>query len=91
MLHIEYTSKFKRDLKLAKRRKKDLSFLQEIMKLIAHEKPLSPRLKDHALTGNWNCHRELHIEPDWLLIYKLIPDEKVVIFVRTGTHADLFN
>lgn len=91
MLQVEYTSKFKRDLKLAKRRNKDIASLQRIMKHIEHEAPLNLRLRDHALTGNWSHHRELHIEPDWLLIYKLIPKEKVVIYVRTGTHADLFS
>jgi mRNA interferase YafQ len=90
MLQVEYTTRFKRDLKLAKRRNKDLPFLQGTMELIACEEPLNPRLKDHALTGNWIGHRELHLEPDWLLIYKLAPVEKVVIFVRTGTHSDLF-
>ena len=91
MLKVEYTTRFKRDLKLAKKRKNDMAFLQEIMNHIEHEKPLSARLKDHPLTGNWKAHRELHIEPDWLLVYKLIPEEKVVIFVRTGTHSDLFS
>jgi mRNA interferase YafQ len=90
MLQVEYTARFKRDLKLAKRRNKDLSQLQEVMKLIVHERPLSQRLKDHALTGNWVGYRELHLQPDWLLIYKLLPIKRVVIFVRTGTHSDLF-
>jgi mRNA interferase YafQ len=90
MLNVEYTTQFKRDLKLAKKRKKDLIALQQIMKKIEREESLNPRFKDHLLTGNWKTHRELHIEPDWLLIYKLIPDAKVVIFVRTGTHSDLF-
>lgn len=90
MLQVEYTSRFKRDLKLAKRRNKDLSLLQEVMQLIAHEKKLAQRLKDHALAGNWVGHRELHLQPDWLLIYKLLSKERVVIFVRTGSHSDLF-
>jgi mRNA interferase YafQ len=60
------------------------------MKKIEHEEILNPRLKDHPLTGNWKTHRKLHVEPDWLLIYKLIPAEKVVVFIRTGTHSDLF-
>jgi len=90
MLQVEYTTKFKRDLKLAKRRHQDLMSLRNVMKKIEHEKPLEPRFKDHSLGGNWVGHRELHVESDWLLIYKLIPDEKVVIFVRTGTHSDLF-
>lgn len=67
-----------------------MNALQQIMKKIEHEETLNPRCKDHSLTGNWKTHRELHVEPDWLLIYKLIPEEKVVIFVRTGTHSDLF-
>jgi mRNA interferase YafQ len=90
MLKVEYTSKFKRDLKLANRRKKNMFLLKRVMKHIEYEESLSTQLKDHALTGNWKNHRELHLEPDWLLIYKLIPEEKVVIFVRTGSHSDLF-
>jgi mRNA interferase YafQ len=90
MLNVEYTTKFKKDLKLAKKRNKDLDALRKIMKKIEIEEPLESNLKDHLLIGNWHEHRELHVEPDWLLIYKLIPKEKVVIFVRTGSHADLF-
>lgn len=90
MLNVEYTTQFKRDLKLAKKRKKNMASLQEVMKKIECEEKLNPKLKDHILTGNWKAHRELHIEPDWLLIYKLILEEKVVVFVRTGTHSDLF-
>jgi mRNA interferase YafQ len=77
--------------KLAKKRNKNLDLLREIMKKIEDEEKLSPRLKDHPLGNNWHGHRELHIEPDWLLIYKLIPNEKVVIFARIGTHSDLFS
>lgn len=91
MLKVEYTTQFKRDMKLANKRKKNMLTLQRIMKLIEREEILNPRLRDHSLTGHWKSHRELHIEPDWLLIYKLILEEKVVIFVRTGTHSDLFN
>jgi len=91
MLKVESTTQFKRDLKLAKKRKKDMAALQEIMKKIEHEENLSSKLKDHPLTGNWKAHRELHIEPDWLLIYKFVLEEDVVVFVRTGTHSDLFN
>lgn len=90
MLQVEYTTQFKRDLKLSKRRNKDLKSLQKIMELIEHEQALTTRLKDHPLSGNWIGHRELHIEPDWLLIYKILPKQKIVIFTRTGTHADLF-
>ncbi|MBV9575273.1 MAG: type II toxin-antitoxin system YafQ family toxin [Gammaproteobacteria bacterium] len=90
MLKIEYTTQFKRDLNLANKRKKNMVALQQIMTKIQYEETINPRFKDHPLTGNWRSHRELHIEPDWLLIYKLIPQENTVIFVRTGTHSDLF-
>lgn len=91
MLHIEYTTQFKRDLKLAKHRKNNLSLLQEIMETIASEKSLHFKYKDHLLAGNWQGHRELHIQPDWLLIYRLVPQEQTVIFTRLGTHSDLFD
>lgn len=90
MLQVETTTQFKRDLKLSKRRNKNLDALQKIMKLIEEERHLNSELKDHPLSGNWVGHRELHIEPNWLLIYKLLPKQNKVIFVRTGTHSDLF-
>lgn len=89
MLQVEYTTQFKKDLKLANKQQKDLSFLQEVMKKIEHEQPLPTKLKDHSLSGNWNGHRELHLTPDWLLIYKIV-QSTVVIFVRTGSHSELF-
>lgn len=91
MLNIEYTNQFLKDLKLAKKRGKDLNAIEMIMKLIQERKPLTIKHRDHSLKGNWNHHRECHINPDWLLIYKLIETENVVIFVRTGSHADLFD
>jgi len=90
MFAIEYTSQFKKDLKRAKRRGKCLAKIRMCMKQIASEDNLPQKLRDHSLSGNWQGHRELHIEPDWLLIYKLLLDEKTVIFVRTGSHSDLF-
>lgn len=90
MLQVEYTSQFRKDLKLSKRRGKKLDLLNVIMKQIEFEEEIDKNRHDHALTGNWRLHRELHIESDWLLIYQMIPNEKIVIFVRTGTHADLF-
>jgi mRNA interferase YafQ len=60
------------------------------MNQIREEMPLPSKLKDHTLLGNWNEHRELHLEPDWLLIYKINDKSKTVIFVRVGTHSDLF-
>ncbi len=90
MLIAEYTSQFKSDLKLAQRRHKNLELLKKIMDDIIHERPLNKKYRDHFLLGKWSGHRELHIEPDWLLIYKIFSNLRVVKFIRNGTHSDLF-
>ncbi len=79
---------FNRDVKLAEKRGKDMAKLRELVLLLAEEKPLSPRYKDHPLRGGWQHHRDSHIEPDWLLLYKI--DGNDLYLVRTGTHTDLF-
>ena len=83
------TSRFKRDYKLAQRRNKDVTKIQQIMRDLAQETPLPAANRDHALTGNYAGLRECHVEPDWLLVYELTEEE--IIFMRTGNHADLFD
>lgn len=79
------TTQFKKDYKIIKKRKLNLNLLKStILKLIDGEKLPS----DHILSGNWNGYRECHIQPNWLLIYKL--QDNIIILVRTGTHSDLF-
>ena len=90
MLMIEYTTQFKRDLKRIKKRKKNLHVIHDIIQLIQSEKIIPAKFRDHPLIGNWHHHRELHLEPDWLLIYKYELARNTVIFVRTRTHSDLF-
>lgn len=82
------TSQFKRDVKLAEKRGKKIALLKEIMAKLAKEEPLEPKYRDHKLTGNYKDHRECHVEPDWLLIYRTTSQE--IIYERTGTHSDLF-
>jgi mRNA interferase YafQ len=79
---------FKRDVRLAEKRGKDMAKLRELILPLAEETPLPPRYKDHPLSGEWKHHRDSHIEPDWLLLYKI--DDNDLYLVRTGTHADLF-
>ncbi len=81
-------AQFRRDVKLAKRRGKDTSKLRELIMLLAEGSALPPSCRDHPLSGEWKHHRDCHIEPDWLLIYKIDGDD--LYLVRTGTHADLF-
>ena len=79
------TTQFKKDYKIIKKRKLNLNLLKStILKLIDGEKLPS----DHILSGNWNGYSECHIQPNWLLIYKL--QDNIIILVRTGTHSDLF-
>jgi len=63
---------------------------EAMLLLIANDGPLAPEWRDHALTGNWADHRECHIGGDFLLIYRLTGDA-LVVFVRAGTHAELFD
>ena len=83
-----YTGQFKRDVKSAEKRGKNMSKLRDVMSLLIEEQPLPRKLFDHALQGEWSKSRDLHIEPDWLLVYTL--DGEVIRFERTGTHSDLF-
>ncbi len=83
-----YTGQFKRDAKLAQKRGKDMEKLRAVIRLLLSGKPLPRELNDHPLQGEWKPSRDLHIEPDWLLIYSI--DEATVLFERTGTHADIF-
>ena len=83
-----YTTQFERDLRLMQRRGKSIDKLKVVLTKLIDEEPLAERQLDHPLTGNYRGRRECHIEPDWLLIYKLVDDE--IIFERTGTHTDLF-
>ena len=88
MLTPVRSAKFKKDYKKAERQGKDLQKLKKIMVQLAKEESLEPKHKDHYLTGNYKGRRECHIEPDWLLIYKVVGNE--IFFERTGSHSDLF-
>jgi mRNA interferase YafQ len=83
-----FTKQFERDLRRMRKRGKDIAKLKGVMTMLIEEQLLSERYRDHPLMGNWQGRRECHIEPNWLLIYKLQRSE--IIFERTGTHADLF-
>ncbi len=88
MLTIVWQSQFKKDFKHATKRKKKLEKLAHIIKELQHNRALPPKNKNHKLKGNYVDYWECHIEPDWLLIYKLTPEE--LILARTGSHSDLF-
>ena len=64
--------------------------METVMDMLANEQPLPEKYKDHALTGDWKGFRECHIQPDWLLIYKIQNDSLILTLSRTGSHSDLF-
>lgn len=90
MLDIRYSAKFKRDFKLMKKQGRNMGLLREVVDILAAEKPLDPKYKDHALAGDYVGHRECHIQPDWLLIYKVEKREIRLTMTRTGSHNLLF-
>ena len=85
-----WTNQFKRDYKLAIKRHLDIDLLDNIIRCLSNGEPLPEKHKDHALTGNWVGHRECHILPNWLLIYRIDGDVLVLTLARTGSHSDLF-
>lgn len=85
------TGKFKKSLKLAKKRGLDISLMENVIDTLQQGLPLDEKYRDHELKGTYKGFRECHIQPDWLLIYLLENDILTLTLVDTGTHADLFN
>ncbi len=92
MLKLEYTGEFKKDYKRAVKRGCNPAKLQEVVSFLCRGIPLPPACRDHALVNsrNYKNMRECHLEPDWLLIYKVEPHALILRMIRTGTHSDLF-
>ena len=88
MKAIFQTSQFKKDFKRIKKQGKDLSKLKDVVSAIASNETLEDRHRDHALSGNWSGSRDCHIEPDWILIYRV--EGEFLFLERTGSHSDLF-
>ena len=87
---VKPTSQFRKDYKLAIRRGLKIQLLEDVISALAIGSPLPEKNRDHALDGQWSGHRECHILPDWLLIYRIEGDVLVLTLSRTGTHSDLF-
>ncbi|MEA2114690.1 MAG: type II toxin-antitoxin system YafQ family toxin [Thermodesulfobacteriota bacterium] len=87
-MNIHYTTQFKKDYKRIKRQNKNPKKLENVIKLLLSGRELDSQYKDHPLIGNWKGHRDCHVEPDWLLIYRITSDD--LYLERTGTHAELF-
>ena len=92
MLRVEFTGQFKRDYKLALKRGCKAEAMQAVIELLVNEQPLPAKYRDHALVNSrdYKGMRECHIEPDWLLIYRVVRDTLILQLIRTGSHSDLF-
>lgn len=90
--HVRYTSEFKRTYKKIIKQGKDVEKLKQIIILLANGKELEEKYKNHILTNSKNYKNcgECHIEPDWLLVYRYIDDELILLLVATGSHSELF-
>ena len=88
MLTPVRASQFKRDIRKTRKSGKDLSKLRRLLDLLIQQDPLPAHYSDHPLRGPWKGYREIHIQPDWLLIYRFSREE--LHLVRTGSHSDLF-
>ena len=87
-MNIFYSTQFKKDYKRIKKQDKDLQKLKIIIDLLTNGQPLEEKYRDHQLSGKWKGHRDCHIEPDWILVYRLTTDS--LFLERMGSHSDLF-
>jgi len=87
---VAWTSQFKKDYKLARKRNLKIELLDEIIRKLSRGEVLSQENRDHALSGNWSGYRECHVQLDWLLIYRIEEGLLILTLTRTGTHSDLF-
>jgi mRNA interferase YafQ len=90
MLDYEIVSPFKKERKVMEKRHKNIHKLRDVMSMLIQEIPLLPKHKIHPLHGGYKGWWECHVEPDWLLIYRIDTAKRRVIFYRTGSHSDLF-
>lgn len=90
MLDVVLSNQFKRDLKLAAKRGYDLDLLDSVVTALASGQILPDKYRDHNLTGKYAGFRECHLQPDWLLVYRIDETEIILFLSRTGTHSDLF-
>jgi mRNA interferase YafQ len=89
-LGVIITTRYNKDADLLRKRGKKMARLVAIVDALRHRRQLARRHRDHALSGDWQGWRDCHIEPDWLLIYRVDPEAGELILGRTGTHSDLF-
>ncbi|MBO7086055.1 MAG: type II toxin-antitoxin system YafQ family toxin [Bacilli bacterium] len=87
---VIWTTQFKKDYKNAMKRGLPIDDLDKVIRILASDSVLPEKYRDHELSGGWKGFRECHIQPDWLLIYKITNNNLILSLSRTGSHSDLF-
>lgn len=87
---VRTSKRYRRELKIVLSRGKDESKLEKVIEILAAGENLPARCVDHPLSGKWKGYRECHIEPNWLLVYRIHDDILVLALMSTGTHSDIF-
>lgn len=87
-MELKVTKQFKKDLKRLEKQNKNLETLKAVIEILLTDQTLPKSYRNHKLTGDWSKHRDCHIAPDWVLIYR--KEENALILERTGSHSELF-
>lgn len=90
MLELYFTSRFKKDYKLMLKRGMKATQFEAVVEILRRRQPLPEKYRDHELSGDYAGFRECHIQPDWLLVYRVEEERLMLTLFRTGTHSDLF-
>lgn len=90
MLDLQLSKQFKKDYKKIVKQGKDINKLWFVIEKLQNDETLDIQFKDHPLTGDYKNHRECHINPDWLLIYKIDKIKVILTAIRTGSHSELY-
>ena len=89
-VHRQVHDSFQKGLQAGNQARPEIELLEQVVALLSMGEPLPEKNRDHDLSGDWVGHRECHILPDWLLIYRIEDDVLVLTLARTGSHSDLF-
>ncbi|MBC8462617.1 MAG: type II toxin-antitoxin system YafQ family toxin [Deltaproteobacteria bacterium] len=90
MFQLVFTNRFRKDVKLVQKRGFEMDLLKNAINSLEKSGELPGENRPHKLSGDYSGFWEAHLKPDWLIIWKVIPEDNVVWLIRTGTHADLF-
>jgi mRNA interferase YafQ len=88
--NVVATTRYDKDAKRVRKRGEDMTRILTVVDALRNRRPLADRHRDHALSGDWQGWRDCHVEPDWVLVYRVDEEAGELILGRTGTHSDLF-